>query len=504
MKANYQSVNSFGELCEATGQSIVECRLNGSDIAKVLLSEPSVCLQQATCENGEIKYSGKLLVAFVYEDVSGKLCRAERGAEFFHKAENPLIAPAHTAVGELTVPSVKLRREGGQLIATCIVEAKFPVLGERRHTYVSGGEGLLVQKRAMPIYSQYVATATVEEEDEFECDFAQDILLHTECATVSDVRSGIGQVDVSGETCLRFCLLRADGSLCCYERLTPIKAQVLLDNVLPEMAATAKLRVLSAQVSAATDEEGGRSKIVLSYRVEVEVCAYEKAETEFAVDAYSTEVETGLKWQNTATRYAMNTKTVTERIHGSPILSGSLDGEKTLLAVLCPKVSASWQATSDGAEAQGVIEAKALFRQADGGVEAMDVALPFLFPIELAQKDGEGRVSAELICSVYGFGLRVRAGGETEAEATVKVRVIFYGEATADYLSEVAPGEKKTEKGCAISVYMTSEGEDLWTTAKRLSLTPEQLMEANPSLTFPLKGDERIVIYRQKRENLQK
>ena len=92
MKANYQSVNTYGELCKAVGQSIVECRLNGADVSSVLAAEPRVSLEQATCDNGEVRYGGKLAVSFLYESMDGELCRAERGAEFFHKAENPMVS----------------------------------------------------------------------------------------------------------------------------------------------------------------------------------------------------------------------------------------------------------------------------------------------------------------------------------------------------------------------------------------------------------------------------
>ena len=501
MKANYQSVSSLCEICEATGQSIVECRISGGEIATVLLSEPTVCLEKATCANGEITYGGKLVVAFLYEDTEGRICRAERGAEFYHKAEHPSIAPAYTPIGGLSVQGIKVRREGGQLVASCVVEGRFTVLGEVRHAYVSGGEGLCVQRSGVPVYNRYVATATVEEEDEFECDFAQDVLVHTESATITEVRSAIGEVGVSGELCMQFCLLREDGSLCPYERMTPIKAQVLLDNVLPSTVCDAKMRILSARVAAATDEERKKSKMVLSYQIEVEVCAYEKTEIDFVVDAYSTECETMIKREKIATRYALEAKNYTERIHGTPIFD--VEGERgTLLAVVCPKSEVALQRTENGWEAQGVVSGKALYAGAAGGVVGLDVALPFVMPLSGAELDGMAWQSAEAECTIYGFGLRVRADGETEAEGTVRVRITPYAEVVSDYVCEVAEGAKKAKKTCAVSIYIPACGEDSWTLAKRLSMTEQELINGNPHLQFPLKGEERILVYRQKRENL--
>ena len=502
MKANYQSVNSYGEICEAVGQSIVECRLPAAEIVKVLLCEPQVCLTEAVCENGEIRYGGKLLVSFLYEDVAGKICRAERGAEFFHKAEHPQIAPAHSAVGDLTIQNVKVRREGGQIVASCVAQGKFTILGQRRHTYLLGGDGLFVEKTPLAFCSQFQASAVVEEEDEFECEFAQDILLHSESVIVTDVRASVGEVEARAELCLQFCMLRADGSLCSYERLTPIKGQFALENAAPGAPVKAAVRILSARVSAATDEERGKSKIVVSYQVEFVAMVYERTEYEVATDAYSKEVETELKMDEVCTMYALNARMQTERVHGTILEGGVLPEEnegKTLLAAVFPKATASLERSASGAEIQGVIEAKALYRLPSGGVEAVDVSLPFLFPADLGSGECD---KAEIDCGVYGFGLRVRSGGETEAEATLKLRITPYAQETCRYVAEVAEGEKKTEKTCAVSIYVPTAGDSLWTTAKRLSLAPEEVTAANPGLTFPLLGEERILVYRQKREKL--
>jgi len=496
MKPNYQNETTYGALCEVAGQSIVECRLSGAEIATVLVCQPRVSLEQATCENGEVRYSGKLLLSFVYENANGEICRAERGAEFFHKAEHPMIAPAFTAVGGLKTQNVKLRREGGQLIAACIVEGAFSVFGERRHTYLAGGEGLLTQKKAQGFVSRYVAFASVEDEDEFECDYAQDILLHTETVSVTAVRANVGAVDVDGELCMHFCVLRADGSLCSYERLIPVKAQALIDNAGVDSTATAKLEVLSTQVEAATDEERGKSKIVLAYRLALTVWVEERVDTEVCVDAYSTARETELKFEKVVGRCAMKEKIVTERIHGTPIFDGSIEGQNAI-TVVAPTVNVSLQCAERGWEAQGLIEGKALLKKEDGYACA-DVSLPFLFPVEI---DGS---SVDVEGCVYGFGIRIRASGEVEGEASIKLRITPYKDCETVYLAEVTEGEEKQASTCAVSVYMPTRGDDLWTTAKRLSLSPDELRAANPALTFPLKGDERIFVYRQKKENLQK
>ncbi len=498
MKPNYQNVRTYGAVCEVEGQSIVECRLNGAEIASVLMAEPQVCLEQATCDNGEVRYGGKLTVSFLYENTDGGLCRAERGAEFYHKIEQATVAPAHTAVGALTVLGVRIRREGGQVIASCIIEGKFSVLGERVLRCLTGGEGLCVKRKQARVYATQVAAATIEGEDEFECEFIKDVLLHGETAIVTDVRAGYSQADVDVELCMRFCALREGDAVSSYERLVPIKAQVTVDTLTENSPCSASVRVISARVSVATDEERNVSKIVLSYSVEITVCAYEKMEWETACDAFSCDAEIALKTEKAVGRVATNAKMLVERIHGTPMLVGENMEGKSLLSVVFPKVTASLSQGEHGRELQGVIEAKALYKNADGGVEGVDVTLPFALPVET---DGK---TADVSCAVYGFGLRVRVNGEVEAEGTLKARILPYAEEETEYISDCVLGGEKPKKTCAVSVYLPCAGDDLWTTAKRLSVSPEALTEANPELVFPLKGEERMLIYRQKTENSQK
>ncbi|MBQ8374198.1 MAG: hypothetical protein IJX98_01320 [Clostridia bacterium] len=491
MKAHYQSYRYGGEICKAEGQSIVECRIAGQEIANIVAVQARAAEQNATCENGEIKYSGKLYLTVLYEDLNGKICRLERGAEFFHNAKNEAITPACIAQGTLSVDNSSVRREGANYIVSCVIGARFCAYGEKQISYLSGGEGLIVKRTELPISSVVCVSGVFEEEDEFETDFAQDILMHGETVTVTDVRCEVGQVEISGEIGLHFCMLRRDGSLCSYERTAPFRSQLVCDMALPSSFATASVSVQTAYISADTDEEKGRSKIVVTFTLQACAKVYETTELTVCEDAYALDRNTSLKWQNEAGRVALNARTITERVHGTPVLSSAEIQDKMLRAVIMPTASCEAVKTENGLAIEGVVEGKAIFSGEDGGYVAADLSLPFILPLT------GGETDAEINCSVYGLSLRIR-GGEAEAEATLKLRVCAYGSTQGEYLSEVIEGDEKPVIDSAVSVYILGKGDGLWETAKRLSLSPEEVERSNPTLDFPLKGEERLVIYRQK------
>ena len=94
IKPQFESHRYIGEVCRLRGQSIVECRLPGSEIGSVLAVHAKAIPTECACADGEAHYSGKMLISVVYEDGDKKICRAERGAEFYHKIEGSTVTPA--------------------------------------------------------------------------------------------------------------------------------------------------------------------------------------------------------------------------------------------------------------------------------------------------------------------------------------------------------------------------------------------------------------------------
>ena len=63
---------------------------------------------------------------------------------------------------------------------------------------------------------------------------------------------------------------------------------------------------------------------------------------------------------------------------------------------------------------------------------------------------------------------------------------------------EIEEKGERNRLGSAISVFVATRGDDLWDVAKRLGSDEEEILKYNSDLTFPLDGDERVILYRQK------
>lgn len=491
VKPQFETYRYVGEVCRLRGQSIVECRLPGSEISSILAVYAKAIPLECACSDGEAQYSGKVLLSVVYEDGDKRVCRAERGAEFFHKAEGSAVTPACFAKAALSAENVTWRREGSGLYISVIVNADVAVYGGKQMEYLSGGDGLIVKENTIALYKTVCVSGETEGEDEFDSDCVGDILLHSETAVATHVSANAGQIDVEGELSLNICVLKSDDSICSYERLIPFRMQVPSEEAFGKIEASAYITVKSAHLSATVDEEKGKSKIIFSYCLAADCKLHIKEELSVAEDAFSRSVEIALKTSNDGGRYLTNQLKCTERVSGVAVLSPTLDGEFSLQAAVLPRAEVVCKKTERGMEAEGAVLAEVLLITPDGGHRSANLSLPFVFPV-----DAEGE-SAEVECIVCGLNVRRKKSGETEAEATLKLCVRTYEERRWEYISEATEGEEIPEEDSAFSVFMPRSGEDLWQVAKRLNRSPEELRKNNPDLTFPLKEGERIYVYRR-------
>ena len=122
--------------------------------------------------------------------------------------------------------------------------------------------------------------------------------------------------------------------------------------------------------------------------------------------------------------------------------------------------------------------------------------LPFSFPIRFDKVKAGQKV--HISCIACGVGVQQKVEGELETEATLKLYITIDNQDEVKYLSKLHIGDPFVQTNSAISVYIPKKGDTLWKIAKQLCQPPEMIQQSNAHLTFPLKGQERIVVYRKK------
>ena len=491
IKPQYETYRYTGEVCRLKAQSIVECRLPGSEIGGVLAVQATATPTECACADGEVRYGGKLVLSIIYEDGAGKICRAERGAEFFHKAEGREVSPSCFAKVVLDGENVSWRREGSGLYVAVVVDADVSVYGGKQLEYLIGGENVVAKSNPCTIAKSVCVSGETEGEDEFDADYVGDVLMHGETAVATRVTANNGVLYVEGEMRIGVCVLGAEERVCSYERLVPFTMEIPCEDAFGNIRACARVRVKDAQLTASVDEEKGKSRMLLSYTLCADCFLHSKEEITPAQDAFSTCAEIELKKINEGGRYLTNVQKCTERTVGVAVLAPLVSNEYALAATVLPRGEIACKKGERGWEAEGVLTAVVLLKSAEGGYKSCTLSLPFLFPLDA---DGD---EVEADCLVCGLNVRRKKDGETEAEATLRLCVRSYEHCAWEYIGEATEGAPLPTNSAAVSVFIPRAGEDLWTVAKRLSRDPEELKKSNPDLQFPVKNGERIFVYRQ-------
>ena len=491
IKPQYDNYRYTSELCNLESQSIVECRLPSGEISSVLTVFAHAVPEEVSCTDGEVKYSGKLYLTVVYKDLDGNICRAERGAEFFHKAQDERVTPTCFAKAKFETDGIKTRREGSGFFISIVVSAKIEVYGTAQMEYLVGGEGLITKSGQAEIVKTVCVSGETEEEDSFETDGISDVLMHFERANVAQSYLSGDKVSVIGEVLLSICSLK-DEKLSSYEKQIPFRVELPVDESAEKVPVRAQTSVKSAQITVTTDEEKNKSKFSVSLVLYTECLFYVKEEVSVCDDVFSTQCNLRITEEKVGGRYLTNVQRFTERIGGNASLNVAFEGDFTLQSVVKSRAELSYKKTPNGCEAEGYIEAEMLIQCSDG-LRSANLTLPFVFPMQT----DEGEV--ELDGVVYGLSAR-KVGDKVEAECTLKVTARSYQKSESVFVASVEEGEKYQEPTSAISIYIPTEGDGLWEISKKLKRSPEDVKRSNPTLEFPVKRGERLFIYRQWQE----
>lgn len=488
MKTQTETFRGYGKICAFSAQTAVECRFP-QDVETVLSVHASASLTGAEAGNGEVRYFGKAHFSVVYEDAEKRLCRAEKGVEWSAVQKDERCYPALSARAVVAVENVSVRREGASVFTTALLGADITLFGEQNVEYLSGGDGLIVNRQPVKATVAHLCGGAAEAVDDFETEFIGDVMQHTECVNVTDIVCETGSLRVEGEINLGILALKGGDTLVSYERLVPFRFDIPCDACSFGCGADANVSVLSVAIKADADEERGRCRIGVEFTLSAQACVYEEITLDAVSDAYSLTHDVTLSFLDVKCESTAEGTHITERVTGRAALSAPIDFTDVLQAVTNQRAEANLVVTERGLCVEGVALATLLMRGKDG-CRGIEISLPFSIPVE-----GTATALTVLVC---GMSARQKQEGEIDAEATLKITLRETRESACRVAAGAEEGAPVKASDCTVSVYIPCAGDGLWELAKSLKKTPEEVAESNPDIVFPVKEGQRVIVYRKK------
>ncbi len=477
---------------QVTSRSVVECRFpQSSEITEIIAVEPQLSTISCEVTDGKVNYSGKLVLTIVYSDEEGKLCRMQKGAEFSHYAEDEAFVPAYTGVFALECDKLSYRRDGSSFVISAVVAADICVYEQTERNYLTAAEGAFVKNEEVNLCSVVTFAGESEVEDDFEADSLIDVLIPCAKAVVLSAECGTGDIDVSGEIFLSLFAMRRQSPVC-IERVIPFKMTIPCDDAYAGVNAAATVEISDLNLTANVNEDKG--KCDLSFTCTINASGWFTAvhSESVAVDAFSSDNKLDLTFAAESCSVCREIKVYSESVKGLAASKSKLGYDCTFCAAVLPVAECEYNAAEGCAE--GAVSCQLIYIQG-GEIKSTEIMLPFAVPLKGVSQGGQ---SVKLNVAVSGVSVKLKAEGEAEAAANLKICATVCDNTECGYIRAVEEGEQILPNDCAVSVFLPAAGDGLWEVAKKLNKSPSDVVACNPELNFPLQGKERILIYRAK------
>ncbi len=485
------------KITEVIAQSIVECKMPDYAENTILAVHPSLVIGGKEVHAGEVRYGGKIHYSILAKNMDGGIIATERGIEFSHKAEDVAIASNHKTDIAFKLEKTTVKQDGKAIILSTIITATISIFANEELEYLSGGENIVCNYRPMSTRQIQHCNGIFEIEEEFETEYVGDILMHCEQINCTKVVTGVESLNTSGEINLSI-IAKKEGEnvILCYERLIPFHAEIACADAVPKLASIASANIQSVNLQATCDEERNKCHIVATFKVAVYGKVFIKDEVTVVDDAFCLNHNSLATKENYSIQEPAYAFSATEKIHGTAIIDKQIDFGCVLYATALHSTEIMAMAQDGEIIAEGLLKSILFYKDSDNITKSATLHLPFTFPIAFDKvKTGQ---KVRVSCIACGVAVQQKVEGELETEATFKLFITIDNHDEVKYLSKLHIGDTIVQTDSAISVYLPKKGDTLWKIAKQLRQPPELIQQSNAHLNFPLKGQERIVVYRKK------
>ncbi len=358
---------------------------------------------------------------------------------------------------------------------------------------VSGAETDVKTKEIECVTPLKKVVAEFNTEDEFVIEKPVKEVLFYDClATVTAVESVLGAIIVEGNAIINMCIVPALSSSEAIKerREIPFRYEIACEDATTKSIVKAKASVKKCAIKVYVDQDKDGSVATTDLSLKIEAQAFQTDKKKVSCDAYCVNCSSECVFKTDKREFFKKQISFSKKVFGKSLEKAPENSR--LITGYSERLEGVSVVFSDGElRAEGLMCATAVFC-VDDDIISVQAKTPFSVSqtVEcLAVRDVEVNV---LRCN-----LKIRSG-EIEMDGEILVTARCYDVEEIKLLTDVKKGEKDCLNDCAVSVYIPAEGDTLWDVAKRLRTSEERIMQLNPELIFPLTGEERIIIYRQK------
>lgn len=497
----FEKVSYLDKLAQVKEQIRIECKsnVNNESISSILNISPFARIENISENENSVNYNGRITFFVTYLDNDGEIRKCECGSEFSGKIFSDDIKEDSKALLKVNIDKC----EGDVSSINLSISAYITIFGEINRicdkNALSGGENIFVKKRELNITKGLgLRKGDYPIEEQLELPFVvEEVLFHQAQSSITAVQSGVGCIIVDGQVHLSLVLLqknpKKDIIKAC--KTIPYRMEIECEEAMPSMQSIAFVKEKSIKTDIVADDEQAKSivNIAINLQFEGETFVLETFST--ATDAFSMQNEIKLEKSAYSDFFIMEARFFDMHIDGRAKIS-ELPISANPLALCDEKATIlSSEMTDKGLEIVGVYSANLFFKDGEDKFFCRKIEMPIEKCIQLnMEKD----ITFNIESNAFKGAAKIVSATELAIDFDLYLTIYPIKECKNEVVESLIIGEEKRASDCAISIYIAQKDQELWDLAKAINESPEHILKTNKDLQFPLLGDERIIIYRQK------
>ena len=478
-------------------QVILQTKLSLKDkeIKKVLSTACEADITSCECLNGSAVFLGRANFKMLAENSESKLESLNYNADFSDKFENAAVTPSAKLTFSAEVIDVEIEEvRGSDVSVNAVFEITVYQTEETELSCLVGGESFFTRTNEVQT-ACVVSRFQAEFENVYEGNFKSDagkVLMAESCVDVQSITPQFDSVLLEGSTFTYLTTCDDENGVFTEIYEIPFKEEVEAKGVTPESAVQGSAKAKSTKVRL-NFEENNTIGILVSVRVDGTAVA--KRTCSCVNDAYSLANELNFSGQSLESTFVTGHATAAAKMNGSVTIAEDFLPSERKLHVVNPKVVIVNAKPYDGkVEAEGIFTGSAVYKL---GEALTSVFLESPFTEVLTAES----VVPNSICAVHAVVSDVNCeksnNGTIEVDAALRFSVDVSENSVDFVLTEIEEGEPKAENKTAIEVFVGRKDATLWDVSKNLNLSEAEILAYNPDLETPLRGGEKIVVYRR-------
>lgn len=495
----YESIKAEERAAICSTQAVVETRLavpDGTEVKKVLSVSAECYAATTEVFAGEARFAGTCSVLVVYEDKNGEKGTLSTDAEFSDRLVderiNGKINPFLYAAVIDTDASESTETE---ICPSIVVEITLVGNIEKQIDYLASCAQGVYTKEEKTEYLKSVACAKKDLHVSVVAENSN-ILKIFKCSASVAIRKVTALTDaalIEGDVMTRIIGANADGMLAEKTQKTEFSEEIDLADVRSGDIVTCDAAV--REVSARSISEDNSVTVEANVMLALCLCAFSCESTSVISDTFCMRKQTILTKKNAEVCKNMDCLRFAETISGNITLDIGNAPVCSVLYFDAVKINIGGTFVQNGRlTVEGIVSGTVAYYSED---DRSDCSVNVEIPFSVTENVSCGDDAKVFVTACVGnTSVRVRRANELGLKVEACFTAAISDEKKCAFVAELTEGDDILKDVAAVSVHIATAGEGLWDVAKKTGCSPDEIMAQNPSLELPLKGGERILVYR--------